>query len=150
MSPIERKCWKNDRGQGMCERHCREPDICGSDKHTDLKTEAEIQAIVAGFDAKAQARYPDPDPRDYHKRAGYTAALIDASDDAHPQAPVATQPTLEQIRGAVARGWCSPANAAKEMDADLALAIADEVAALACIADTKPADDAGPLESTYE
>ncbi len=31
------------------------------------------------------------------------------------------------IAGAVARGWCSPKNSSKEMDADLAQAITDEV-----------------------
>lgn len=33
----------------------------------------------------------------------------------------------EQITQAVARGWCHPKNAHKEMDADLALAIVAEV-----------------------
>ena len=33
----------------------------------------------------------------------------------------------EQITQAVARGWCHPQNAHKEMDADLALAIVAEV-----------------------
>lgn len=33
----------------------------------------------------------------------------------------------EQIRGAVARGWCSPKNSNKVMDADLAEAITQEV-----------------------
>ena len=37
---------------------------------------------------------------------------------------------LGEIRGAVARGWCSPENQHKEMDVTLALAIADEVARL--------------------
>jgi len=35
--------------------------------------------------------------------------------------------TREDIMGAVARGWCSPKNENKEMDADLALAISGEV-----------------------
>jgi hypothetical protein len=35
--------------------------------------------------------------------------------------------TIEEIRGAVARGWCHPKNAHKVMDPDLALAISDEV-----------------------
>lgn len=35
----------------------------------------------------------------------------------------------DKIRGAVARGWCHPLNAAKVMDSDLALAIAAEVSA---------------------
>jgi hypothetical protein len=43
---------------------------------------------------------------------------------------VNTVPTLADIQGAVARGWCAPANSSKEMDCDLALAIADEVATL--------------------
>lgn len=34
----------------------------------------------------------------------------------------------EELRGAIARGWCSPENAAKEMDVVLAKAIAEEVA----------------------
>lgn len=34
---------------------------------------------------------------------------------------------IETIRGAVARGWCTPKNEHKEMDADLAEAIAIEV-----------------------
>jgi len=33
----------------------------------------------------------------------------------------------EEIRGAVARGWCHPKNASKVMDSDLALAISEEV-----------------------
>jgi hypothetical protein len=35
--------------------------------------------------------------------------------------------TLTEIREAVARGWCAPANSKKVMDVDLASAIADEV-----------------------
>lgn len=35
--------------------------------------------------------------------------------------------TQERIRGAVARGWCHPDHSHKTLDADLALAIADEV-----------------------
>lgn len=38
--------------------------------------------------------------------------------------------TLSDIRGAVARGWCTDTNASKEMDSALALDIANEVAAL--------------------
>lgn len=34
---------------------------------------------------------------------------------------------MEEIRGAVARGWCHDKNSAKVMDSDLALAISDEV-----------------------
>ena len=33
----------------------------------------------------------------------------------------------QQVREAVARGWCHPKNASKEMDCDLAEAIAEEV-----------------------
>lgn len=35
--------------------------------------------------------------------------------------------TFEEVCGAVARGWCAPENAHKEMDIDLATAIAKEV-----------------------
>jgi hypothetical protein len=35
--------------------------------------------------------------------------------------------TQEEIRGAVARGWCHDKNAHKVMDTDLALAISEEV-----------------------
>lgn len=37
---------------------------------------------------------------------------------------------IEEIRGAVARGWCAPVNSAKIMDTDLAEAISQEVCAL--------------------
>lgn len=33
----------------------------------------------------------------------------------------------EQVRQAVARGWCDPRNSHKEMDVDLADAITDEI-----------------------
>lgn len=36
--------------------------------------------------------------------------------------------TLEELRRAVARGWCSPNNSSKIMDVDLAEAITQEVA----------------------
>lgn len=36
-------------------------------------------------------------------------------------------PSISEIRGAVARGWCADANRHKEMDSDLAEAIAQEV-----------------------
>lgn len=42
------------------------------------------------------------------------------------QAPMSDE-LLSEIRGAVARGWCAPANSHKVMDTDLALAIADEI-----------------------
>jgi hypothetical protein len=35
--------------------------------------------------------------------------------------------TREDIMGAVARGWCAPANVSKKMDSDLALAISEEI-----------------------
>lgn len=35
--------------------------------------------------------------------------------------------SLDDVRGAVARGWCTKENEKKEMDVVLALAIADEV-----------------------
>lgn len=38
--------------------------------------------------------------------------------------------TLEEVREAVARGWCSDANQHKEMDEDLASSCADEVLSL--------------------
>lgn len=45
-----------------------------------------------------------------------------------PQPPPERQPvTYETLLGAVARGWCHPENANKEMDAALAAAIANEV-----------------------
>lgn len=42
--------------------------------------------------------------------------------------------TDEQIAQAVARGWCHPSNSGKEMDADLARAISDEVRAVLALA----------------
>lgn len=44
------------------------------------------------------------------------------------------QITDEQIAQAVARGWCHPSNSGKEMDADLARAISDEVRAVLALA----------------
>jgi hypothetical protein len=41
-----------------------------------------------------------------------------------------TEFTIQDIRGAVARGWCADANRDKEMDSVLAEAIAQEVFAL--------------------
>ena len=35
--------------------------------------------------------------------------------------------SMDDLMGAIARGWCTPDNAHKEMDADLAIAIAQEV-----------------------
>lgn len=37
---------------------------------------------------------------------------------------------MDEIRGAVARGWCHTKNSHKVMDSDLALAISDEVMSL--------------------
>ncbi len=37
---------------------------------------------------------------------------------------------IEEIRGAVARGWCAPANSHKVMDGDLAEAISQEILTL--------------------
>ena len=52
-------------------------------------------------------------------------------------------PTLAEIRGAVARGWCHKVNEHKTMDSDLALAIADEVNAMLSAA---PSDRKGNEE----
>ena len=46
-------------------------------------------------------------------------------------------PSDESILGAVARGWCHEANSRKVMDADLAKAIAQEIAALQAVAPPK-------------
>lgn len=49
--------------------------------------------------------------------------------------PTATD--IEAVQGAVARGWCSPENEQKEMDSDLALAIADQVLPLVTAANSR-------------
>ena len=49
--------------------------------------------------------------------------------------------TLDQIREAVAQGWCSPANSHKEMDSDLAIDIADAVFAAQAQAAVEPVPD---------
>ena len=41
--------------------------------------------------------------------------------------------TQEEIRGAVARGWCHDKNAWKDFDSDLALAISEEIEKLLAI-----------------
>ena len=45
--------------------------------------------------------------------------------------------TREEIMGAVARGWCHPANESKVMDEQLAMAIAEEVT-VALLASREP------------
>lgn len=51
-------------------------------------------------------------------------------DVEHEEVCSETKPKLskkQRLRGAIARGWTHPKNSHKEMDSDLALAIADEV-----------------------
>lgn len=57
--------------------------------------------------------------------------IVDALKSFHS----ATGPSYADIAGAVARGWCSPNNAHKVMDTELAFAIAAQVAALIAPAD---------------
>jgi len=47
-------------------------------------------------------------------------------------------PSYAEIAGAVARGWCSPANAHKEMDTTLAMAITVEIVNLLAAAPPQP------------
>ncbi len=47
---------------------------------------------------------------------------------------------VQEVRGAVARGWCHPANASKEMDGDLAEAITAEVLSLLSGTEIRPQD----------
>ena len=63
------------------------------------------------------------------KSWGSEQACIEAAW-AHAYASPADRITLEGVRGAVARGWCAPENASKEMDVDIAEAITREVYAL--------------------
>jgi len=57
----------------------------------------------------------------------------------------------EEIAGAVARGWCHPANAYKVMDEQLALAIIDEVlVALAQKEAQQEIDNRAVLEQALE
>jgi hypothetical protein len=67
-------------------------------------------ALMCGYDKKERERQTEVD------QAG---------------AAYARQLRLEAVRGAVARGWCDPLNEHKEMDTDLAEAIAQAVMALA-------------------
>ena len=53
-------------------------------------------------------------------------AWVGLTDEEIEQEPVA----LESLLGAIARGWCHEKNANKEMDSDLAMAIATEVKTL--------------------
>jgi hypothetical protein len=45
----------------------------------------------------------------------------------NPQEENMAEEQMAEIRGAVARGWCHPANSSKVMDIDLAEAISQEV-----------------------
>ena len=100
---------------------------------------------MSGFQSKRQANRdllePQAEPvawRRYNRSIGWqyedgvTSFASDPSAEplyAAPQA-VAEPLSAEQILGAVARGWCHPTTSSKEMDAELALAIAAEVSAL--------------------
>jgi hypothetical protein len=65
---------------------------------------------------------------------------------AEGSAAAPAEPLRERIAGAVARGWRSPENAHKEMDATLAFAIVDEV--LAALAQpVSPAPDADLIDA---
>lgn len=59
-------------------------------------------------------------------------------------------PAIEEIRGAVARGWCTPENSHKVMDATLALAIADSVCAALQAQPTSPVGQREAFEAWFE
>jgi len=67
----------------------------------------------------------DESPEGYEAISAITA-LRTAIEQAEKQEPVA----WDDLLGAVARGWGHSKNAHKEMDSDLALAIAEEVKSL--------------------
>lgn len=55
------------------------------------------------------------------------AAILDRLPQSESAAQSASVPPYAEIAGAVARGWCSPTNAHKPMDTNLAMAITVEV-----------------------
>lgn len=81
---------------------------------------------------------------DTHERSVCARQMVEAADeierlirerdalakDAQPERQPVSEAHREAVLGAVARGWCHPENANKEMDATLAIAIADEVLAI--------------------
>jgi hypothetical protein len=108
-----------------------------------------LRHIVAAYRVlpAAPAQAPDECMRSHpHENMDAACALKTEQarlDNAAAQAPAAER---ECIAGAVARGWCHAQNAYKVMDVDLAMAIVDEVMALA--ATTAP--QAVPAESHAE
>lgn len=78
---------------------------------------------------------------EYHAEAMIAAREVAFGVAAHPAEPALPdadvqdadhieKPTARDILGAVARGWTHGPNQHKEMDADLAVAIAAEIAAI--------------------
>lgn len=90
---------------------------------------AAIRALLADLDAMRGAleKIAKADNSEsgcyYTNRANINIAL--AALQAQPAAP--SEPAL---LGAIARGWCHPKNSGKEVDADLAAAIASEILAI--------------------
>jgi hypothetical protein len=61
-----------------------------------------------------------------HVQPALSINVVPCADPEH----TAPARNMEAVRGAVARGWCHEPNTNKELDSDLAEAIAKEVAAL--------------------
>ena len=114
--------------------------------------EADGRGFTRGVKASRAAAQPQPEPvrtaleqydldqspayrEGYEdgRRKGYEVGKRHA---AQPQ-PEAVALTDADLLGAIARGWCSPANSHKTMDTDLAFAIAGEARAVLAAKGTK-------------
>ena len=83
---------------------------------------AECQRVWGG----TEWSYPFPWKRIFDSTTKSLHTIRTAIEQAEKQEPVA----WDDLLGAVARGWGHSKNAHKEMDSDLALAIAEEVKSL--------------------
>lgn len=105
-APLEKE--QRDRSAGMCM-------YCGNVFHAKDTSNSEVARVYAEAIAHDQQCPDNP----LVKRIRELEA-----------AQSANAPSYAELAGAVARGWCSPNNAHKEMDSELAFAITVQVAAL--------------------
>lgn len=106
---------QRDAGTGAVEEACRIGLAIAGHYHPDTPVDPWLAAHEKRL-RELEAAHPAPSVRE-----GWVAV-----------------PSKEALLGAIARGWCSPANAQKEMDADLASAIYDEVRAMLAAAPAAP------------
>jgi hypothetical protein len=116
--------------------HQHRSSIASAERGCDVCGAAPGQCMTATIcQQEREARKPLPSS----ERCRFCGKLFSEPSAApdHPMgcrddhaAPSATRASYAEIAGAVARGWCSPNNAHKEMDSELAFAITVQIVAL--------------------